>query len=93
MSYTVEIVTTGNASPPDKQPHRGMSCASSAVWCRVTRDNESTGWVECRGVPSIIKAQAVFKRAENMRGAGFNFIPMAWSLVTLTEWPAHMPLT
>lgn len=47
-AYTVEIVTTGNASPPDKQPHRGMSCASSAVWCRVTRGDESTGWVECR---------------------------------------------
>ena len=61
--YTVDIQTTGGDYPPDAPVPLGMGCASSTVWCRVTRDDESTGWVECRKMPSIIKARAGFNAA------------------------------
>ena len=67
MSYTVDIETTGGDYPPDFPDDipvpLGMGCASSTVWCRVTRGDESTGWVECRKMPSIIKARAGFDAA------------------------------
>lgn len=97
-AYTYELQSTAGPHNPDEpEPRRmGVGMASSTIWCRVTRTSEgieTTGWVEAKGVPSIIKARAMFNRAENMRAAGFNFVPMAWALVTLTEWPAHMSLT
>ena len=66
-AYTVEIQTTASPHNPDEWASvgvgPGMSCASSTVWCRVTHGNASTGWVECRKMPSIIKARAGFDAA------------------------------
>lgn len=62
MSYRIDIESTGGDYPPDAPVPLGMGCASSTVWCRVTRDNESTGWVVCRKV-SMHKARAGFSEA------------------------------
>ena len=84
--HLVEIQTTGNTSPPDRQPPGGMSCASSTVWCRVTRGEFSTGWHECEGVRSIMKASAMFREVQTIGALGF-----AWSLVTQADWPGEIP--
>lgn len=59
-TYVVDIQTTAGPWPPDVTPQSWIGYGSSHVWCRVTRGNESTGWVECLACPSMHRARALF---------------------------------
>lgn len=95
MSYTVDIQTTGGDYPPDFPDDipvpLGMGCASSTQWCRVTRGELTTGWHKCRGVPSIIKANALFNTALETYDDVDGMVAVAYQLVTGDPWPDHMP--
>ena len=86
MNYTYDIQTTDGPYNPDEWASvgvgPGMSCASSTVWIRVTRGDQSTPWTECLGCPSIIKARNLFDVTLATYGDVDEDVAAAWLAVT-----------
>lgn len=59
-----------------------MTGASSTVWCRVTRGDQSTAWTECLGCPWIYKARTLFDAVLATYGDVDEDVAAAWLTVT-----------